>query len=61
MKNHIELLLATPSVCQSRDLMIHVLFSVINNPFFSSLHFMFLFIYHRYDDIIISSFIINTM
>ena len=25
MKNHTELLLATPSMCQSRDLLIHVL------------------------------------
>ena len=25
MKNHAELLLATPSMCQSRDLLIHVL------------------------------------
>ena len=25
MKNHTELLLATPSICQSRDLLIHVL------------------------------------
>ena len=26
MKNHTEILLATPSMCQSRDLLIHVLY-----------------------------------
>ena len=28
MKNHTELLMATPSMCQSRDLLIHVLSSI---------------------------------
>ena len=30
MNNHTELLLATPSMCQSRDLLIHVLESESN-------------------------------
>ena len=30
MKNHTELLLATPSMCQSRDLLIHVLLRALS-------------------------------